>query len=114
MAEVCEALTSCQTYPGYVSNTILLGSTDHDLMRIVFISEGRLLEIRTLLWTFAELRSQLLRKSENWELEPGKASSDRMVVPAKDMPITSSSENLSPSDLITWSPGFKESTSESE
>lgn len=103
-----EPLTACPSYLNGADMTILLGSTDHDLMRIVFISSGKLLEMKTLLFTFAEVRSQLIKK---WDLanksNKGKAYPDKKEVLNNDEPNVSSSGLQSPSDLITWFPRYK-------
>ena len=94
------------SYPSYLEGaevTILLGSTDHDLMCLVTFSKGRLLEMKTLLFTFAEVRSWLI---EMWDQtnkpDEGNACMNKKGVLNEDKPNTSNSEVQSPCDLITW------------
>lgn len=113
-------LTSYPECIEHAMTTILLGSTDHDLMRIVFVSQNGRLEMKTLLWTFNEVRSRLIDKWEKRELERGRTSSSKEIVFINDKLDKSPNKDLSPSDLITWYPGCKwnreilESGSESE
>lgn len=101
-----ELLTSNIVNLQYSHKAILLGSTNQDLMRVTFVSQGRL-EMKTLQSTFAEVRSRLIEKWEQAnKLKEREAFPDKDVVLAHDKPNTSSSEDQSPGDLITWFPGY--------
>ena len=101
-----EPLTSYPANLNFCDKAILLGSTNQDLMRIALVSDGRL-EMKTLLWTFAEVRSRLIEKwGQANKLKEGEAFPDKDVVLADDKPNISSSADQSPSDLITWFPGY--------
>lgn len=63
-----EPITFYPSYLEHANKTILLGSTDHDLMRVLFVSKERIPEMKTLLWTFAEVRSRLIEK---WDQDFG-------------------------------------------
>lgn len=74
-------------------------------MRVVFVSENGPSEMRTLLWTFDEMRSRLIDKWEKRELKRGRSSSNKEIVFTNDKLDKSLNKDLSPSDLITWRPG---------